>query len=119
MVDKNGEEKTCKIASIRVINPYGIGAKEIRPNLSFIVDNYTVLCDNSKNLLKDKEFKSELELRERQYLLATINHNESEISYINNDGYVNAGLYNVTVISKESKNYKHSRRTFERNSKRK
>ena len=57
MIDKDGQTKTCKIASIRVINPSGIGAKEIRPNLSFIVDNYTTLCDNSKNLLKDKEFK--------------------------------------------------------------
>ena len=57
-IDDKGEEQPCKIASIRVINPFGNGAKEIRPNLSFVTNNYEVLCNNSKELLKEnKEFK--------------------------------------------------------------
>lgn len=57
-VDENGDVQKCKIASIRVINPSAFGAKEIRPNLGFIVNNYETLCNNSSNLLKgDKSFK--------------------------------------------------------------
>lgn len=58
MIDANGDEQKCKIASVRVINPSGFGAKEIRPNLGFIISNYETLCNNSGNLLKgDKSFK--------------------------------------------------------------
>ncbi len=53
IVGEKGEIKECKIASIRIINPKG-HVKEIRPNLRFILDNYNLLCDNSRNLLKDK-----------------------------------------------------------------
>ena len=56
-LDEQGQEQECRIASIRVINPFGNGAKEIRPNLGFIVSNYEILCDNSSVLLKDKAFK--------------------------------------------------------------
>lgn len=52
-----GKTIPCKIASIRVINPYSPGAKEIRPNLRFIVDNYEALCNNSERLLKDKQLQ--------------------------------------------------------------
>lgn len=56
LYNSKGEEQTCKIASIRVISPYS-QAKEIRPNLKFVVDNYELLCANSNRLLKSGELK--------------------------------------------------------------
>lgn len=55
-IGENGKEEPCKIASIRVINPNSY-AKEVRPNLQFILSNYEALCDNAPNLLKSKELK--------------------------------------------------------------
>ncbi|MDR2122580.1 MAG: MBG domain-containing protein [Flavobacteriaceae bacterium] len=100
-----GTDVTYENNSQTTTGTYTVKATLNNPNYEIVQLTATLTINKAQSVIKADDTQTFTYDESIKYISAKLNHNEAQLTYNPQQGYVNAGIYSITVKAEETTNY--------------